>query len=50
MALKFLANALELLQRTYYRRGNQVTASKNIFKRKCNIKYYHLLRYKFKRI
>ena len=45
MALKFLASASDLLQRSYYRRGNQVIASRNIFKRKCNIKYYYLSYY-----
>ena len=45
MALKFLANSSELLQRSCYRYGNQVIVSINIFKRKCNIKDYYLLYY-----
>ena len=42
MALKVLTNSSELLQRNYYRRGSQVIVSRNIFKRKCNIKDCYL--------
>ena len=45
MALKALANSSELLQRSYYRRGGQVIVSRNISKRKCNIKDYYLSYY-----
>ena len=45
MALKFLANSSELLQRSYYKRGNQVTVSRRIYERKCNIKDYYLSYY-----
>ena len=45
MVLIFLANSSELLQRSYYRYGNQVIVSINIFKRKCNIKDYYLVYY-----
>ena len=46
MALKFFVNASELLQRSYYRRGNQVIVSVNILKRKCYKKllsYYYVI-------
>ena len=42
MALKFLANASELLQRCYDRRGSQVIVSIKILKRKYNVKAYYL--------
>ena len=45
MALKFLANSSELFQRSHYKRGNQVTVSKRIYERKCNIKDYYLSYY-----
>ena len=45
MALKFLENSSKLLQRRYYRYGNQVIVSINIFKRKCNIEDHYLLYY-----
>ena len=51
MALKFLANSSELLQRSYYRCGNRVIVSRNIFKWKGNIKeplFIILLRYRVK--
>ena len=40
MALKFLAKASELLQRSYDRRGNQVIVSIKILKGKCNVIYH----------
>ena len=45
MAVKFIANASELLHVIYYERGNQVIASRRISKRKCNIKDYYLSYY-----
>ena len=45
MAIKVFANASELLQRSYYRRWNQVTVSQYIFKIKWNIKDYYLSYY-----
>ena len=58
MVLKFLAHASELLQRSYYRRLNQIIVSRNIFQRKLNIKdsylsYYYIINlnvYKIKKM